>query len=437
MDMELLSRIQFAFTVSFHIIFPSFSIGLATFLVIIEGIYLKTGQRIYYQIAKFWTKIFALTFGMGIVAGIVMEFQLGTNWGGFAKHVGSILGPLFIYEVLTAFFIEAGFIGIVVFGWNLVGKRLHYLATVMVCLGTTISAYWIMTANTWMQHPVGYQFINDKFIASDWSAIIFNSHVFTRFSHMLLASYIVAALAITSTSCYYLYNNKFIEFAKCSLRISFTMLAISIPLQVFVGDVSGLHVYEYQPMKTAAIEGVWNTQQGAPLLLFAIPSNTHQQNYLEVGIPKLASLLNTHLLNGTLAGLDSVTPQDQPEVWIVFYSFRIMVGIGVLLLAYIMTVAYLMYRQKFFTDQRILKLSQYLFPLGFIAVLTGWFTAEVGRQPWVVYGLIRTSDAISNVSVHSVLISLSLIIVVYGIVFGYFYCHYIKKTIQNGPEILH
>lgn len=436
MDMELLSRIQFAFTVSFHIIFPSFSIGLVTFLVIIEGLYLKTGNVVYYQIARFWTKIFALTFGMGVVAGIVMEFQLGTNWGGFSKHVGSILGPLFIYEVLTAFFVEAGFIGIVVFGWNYVGKRLHYLATIMVCLGTTISAYWIMTANTWMQHPVGYQMIDDKFVATSWSAVIFNSYLFTRFSHMVLASYIVAALVVTSVSCFYLYRNRFIDFSTRSLKVALAILAVSIPLQVFVGDASGLHVYEYQPLKTAAIEGAWHTEQGAPLLLFAIPSNAEQRNYLEIGIPKLASLINTHHLDGTIVGLDSVPPQDQPEAWIVFFSFRVMVGIGMLLLFYIALVGVSVYRRNFFANPRLLKISQYVFPLGFIAVLTGWFTAEVGRQPWVVYNLVRTSDAISNVSAHSVLISLLLIILVYGVVFGYFYCHYVLKTIYDGPETL-
>lgn len=436
MDIELLSRIQFAFTVSFHIIFPSFSIGLITFLIIIEGLYLKTNNLVYYQIARFWIKIFALTFGMGIVAGVVMEFQLGTNWGGFAKHVGSILGPLFIYEVLTAFFVEAGFIGIVVFGWNHVGKRLHYVATIMVGIGTTISAYWIMTANTWMQHPVGYQIINDKFVATSWSTVIFNSHVFTRFSHMILASYIVAALVITSVSCYYLYNNKFIDFATRSLKISFSILAISIPAQIFVGDLSGVHVHEYQPLKTAAIEGVWHTQQGAPLLLFAIPSNIEQRNYFEIGIPKLASLLNTHEINGSITGLDTVAPQDQPDVWIVFFSFRVMVGVGLFLLLYIVISSILLYRRKFFTNRKILKISQYIFPLGFIAVLTGWFTAEVGRQPWVVYDLIRTSDAVSNISIHNVLICLLLIIIVYGVIFGYFYCHYIIKTIHNGPEEL-
>lgn len=435
-SVEMLSRLQFAFTMSFHIIFPAFSIGIATFLVVMEGLWLKTQDPVYYQIIRFWTKVFALTFGMGVVAGIVMEFQLGTNWAGFSTQVGSVLGPLFIYEVLSAFFIEAGFIGILVFGWNKVGPKLHYLATIMVTLGTTLSAYWILSANSWMQHPVGYTIKNGKFIANNWGAIMFNTFTLPRFIHMILAAYLATSFVIISISSYYLLRQRFIPFAKKCLGSAVIMVMILIPLQIFIGDMAGVHVNEYQPIKTAAIEGVWNTQKGAPLLLFAIPSNEQQRNLFEIGIPYGASILNTHKMDGELIGLKSVPIADQPEAWIVFFSFRIMVGIGFLMLGYALVAIFMLSKKRLYTCKHVLFISQFMAPFGFIAILTGWFTAEVGRQPWVVYNLIRTSDAVSNVSVYSVSVSFLLMIMVYGIIFGYFYFYFLDKTIKKGPADL-
>lgn len=428
-----LSRIQFAFTISFHIIFPAFSIGLAMFLTVMEGLWLYTKTPVYYQIIRFWTKVFALTFGMGVVSGIVMEFQLGTNWAGFTQQIGSVLGPLFVYEVLSAFFIEAGFVGIMLFGWNRVGAKLHYLATILVTLGTTISAYWIMSANSWMQHPVGYQIIDSKFITSDWLAVVFNPYTLPRFIHMLLASYLATSFVIISISAYYLLNNKFIDFAKKCLSSAIIVVMILIPVQIYVGDESGLMIHEFQPIKTAAIEGVWNTQTAAPLLLFALPSNQQQRNLFELGIPYGASLINTHKLDGELQGLNSVAPADQPEVWVVFYSFRIMAGIGLIMLAYVVCALFMLARQKLFESKLMLTVSKYMAPMGFIAIITGWVTAEIGRQPWIVYGLLRTSDAVSKVSMHDVLISLIMMIVVYGIIFGVFYFYFLDKTIKHGP----
>lgn len=435
-SVEMLSRLQFAFTMSFHIIFPSFSIGIATFLVVMEGLWLKTQDPIYYQIIRFWTKVFALTFGMGVVAGIVMEFQLGTNWAGFSKQVGSVLGPLFIYEVLSAFFIEAGFIGILVFGWNKVGPKLHYIATIMVTLGTTLSAYWILSANSWMQHPVGYTIANGKFVANNWSAIMFNTFTLPRFIHMILAAYLATSFVIISISSYYLLRQRFIQFAKKCLGSAVVMVMILIPLQIFIGDMAGVHVNEYQPIKTAAMEGVWDTQKGAPLLLFAIPSNEQQKNLFEIGIPYGASILNTHKIDGELIGLKSVPKADQPEAWIVFFSFRVMAGIGFLMLAYAIVAVIMLARKKLYDCPKMLFISQFMAPLGFMAILTGWFTAEVGRQPWAVYNLIRTSDAVSNVSAYSVSVSFILMIIVYGIIFGYFYFYFLDKTIKKGPEDL-
>lgn len=429
-----LSRFQFAFTITFHILFPAFSIGLAMFLSVMEGLWLKTKKPVYYEIVRFWTKVFALTFGMGVVSGIVMEFQLGTNWAGFSNQVGSVLGPLFVYEVLSAFFIEAGFIGVMIFGWNKVGPKLHYASTLLVMFGTTLSAYWIMSANSWMQHPVGYQLLDGKFSATDWWQIVFNPYTLPRFIHMMLASYLATSFVIISVSSYYLLRNKFVDFSKTCLKSAIIVVMLLIPLQIFVGDESGLKVREAQPIKTAAIEGIWPaSEKGAALLLFALPSQAQQKNLFEVGIPHGAALINTHEWNGQLAGLKSVDRQDQPQVWVVFYTFRIMVGIAFLMLLYPLVGLFLLKKKKIWDSPWFLKFGQYMAPAGFIAIMTGWFTAEIGRQPWVVFGVLRTAAAVSHVSMHDVMISFLLIFIVYGIIFGVFYFYFLHKTIQKGP----
>ncbi|MCE3267902.1 MAG: cytochrome ubiquinol oxidase subunit [Burkholderiales bacterium] len=432
-----LSRIQFAFTMSMHIIFPAFSIGLISFLVFMEGAWLKTKNPVYYQIIRFWTKVFALTFGMGVVSGIAMEFQLGTNWAGFSRQIGSVLGPLFIYEVLSAFFVEAGFIGILIFGWNKVGEKLHYAATIMVAVGTLLSAYWILSANSWMQHPVGYAIENGKYVATNWWEIIFNLYTLPRYLHMVMAAWLATGFAIISISAYYLLRDKNIEFAKKCLRFSVIAIMVLIPLQIIIGDVAGVNVSKSQPLKTAAMEGLWETTKGAPTIIFAIPSNTQQKNLFEFGsIPHGSAILNTHEYNGELVGLKSAVPEDQPEVWPVFFGFRIMTGIGVVMLVYAILATTLLVKNKLYSSRKILYISQFMAPLGFIALFAGWITAEIGRQPWAVYGLIRTKDAVSNISNHDVLISLILIIVIYGIIFGGFYFYFLDKTIKKGPTDL-
>lgn len=435
-DTLLLSRIQFAFTISFHILFPAFSIGLAMFLTIMEGAWLKTKQKLYQNICKFWTKIFALTFGMGVVSGIVMEFQLGTNWAGFTQQIGGVLGPLFTYEVMTAFFIEAGFLGVMLFGWDRVEPKLHYFATVLVLVGTTLSAYWIMSANTWMQHPVGFTKYYGGYKVASWLEVVFNPATLPRFIHMMLASYISAGFAIVSVSAFYLLKKSFSQFAKKCFAFTWMALLVLVPLQILVGDMSGVDVHANQPLKTAAMEGVWNTQTGAPLLLFAIPDQRQQMNHWEIGIPHIASLINTHQWNGTLVGLKSVAPVDQPVVLPVFFAFRVMVGIGLLMMLLSVIALYLRLRDKLFTTKWFLELSIISAPLGFIALWCGWVTAEMGRQPWVVYNLIRTADAVSKVSIHDVIISFVLIFIVYGIIFGYFYFYFLHKTITHGPTEL-
>lgn len=433
-DVLLLSRIQFAFTISFHILFPAFSIGLSAFLTVMEGLWLKTQDPLYLSICKFWTKIFALTFGMGIVSGIVMEFQLGTNWSGFTHAVGGILGVLFSYEVMTAFFVEAGFLGVMLFGWNKVSHKFHYFSTVLVFVGTTLSAYWIMSANTWMQHPVGYRQIRGLFEPTSWLEIIFNPATFPRFTHMMVASYISSAFVIISVSAFYLLKKRHLDFARKCFSSAWIVLLFLTPLQIVVGDVTGMEVHKNQPIKTAAIEGIWNTQKGAPLLLFALPDQKNQTNHYQIGISHLSSLLNTHQWNGEMQGLKSVSVADQPPVNVVFFSFRIMIIIGFMMFFMAICAFYLRMRNRFYTTDWFLKLCVLSAPLGFMALWAGWITAEMGRQPWIVYGLIRTADAVSNVLLSNIMIGFLLIIVVYGIIFGVFYFYYLNKIIHKGPE---
>ena len=432
MDTEILSRIQFGFTIGFHIIFPTLNLGLALFLVVFEGLWLKTKKSHYLEICKFFTKIFAITFGMGVVSGIVLAYELGTNFGPFIQAFGGVIGPLFAYETLTAFFLEAGFLGVMLFGWKRVSPKLHYLATVLVALGTTLSAFWIMAANSWMQTPAGFGLENGVYIPINWYQIIFNPSSLLRLTHMLLAAYATTAFFVAGITGWYLLKQRHLETAKPCFKFAVICAAIILPLQIFVGDLVGLKVLHYQPLKTAAMEAVWETSEGVPFLIFALPDQQNQTNKFEVGIPKLASLINTHHLNGELLGLDSVPPDAQPSVAPVFFTFRIMVGIGTLLLMVALSGIWLLYRKRLYHSKRYLKLCIACAPLGFIATIMGWLTAEIGRQPWVVYGLMKTKDAVSQVPAHHVLISLILFIIVYGFIFG-FYLYYLFKLIRKGP----
>ncbi|AXA33242.1 cytochrome ubiquinol oxidase subunit I [Francisella adeliensis] len=430
---EILSRIQFAFTVSFHILFPAFSIGLSTFLMIFEALWLITKKEKYLLIVKFWTKVFALTFGMGVVSGIVMEFQLGANWAGFAKTVGPVLGSLFTYEVLTAFFIEAGALGIMIFGWGRINKYIHFSANFVIFVGVTLSAFWILSANSWMQTPDGVNFVNGQFEVYSWYHVIFNPSVIPRFIHMLIASYLSTLMVILGVSCYYMLIDKFHLFAKTCIKFSLlTMLFLSFA-QLFVGDEVGIEVHKHQPLKTAAMEGVWDTQKGAPLVLFAYPSENQEKNLFAIEIPKLASLVNTHELNGEMLGLKSVAKEDRPLVAVVFYSFRIMVGIGLLMVFIGVVGSLLLAKQRIYGQKWFLWLCRLATPLGFVAIITGWFTAEFGRQPWVVYNLVKTQYSVSDISAWQVALSLGSIFVVYFIIFGYFYFKYLVKLIKAGP----
>ncbi|KTD48235.1 cytochrome d ubiquinol oxidase subunit I [Legionella quinlivanii] len=432
---ELLSRIQFGFSIGFHILFPTLNLGLAVFLVIMESAWLKTGNPLYLRICKFWTKIFALTFGMGVVSGIVLAYQIGTNFGPFIAQFGNVLGALFAYETLTAFFLEAGFLGVMLFGWNRVSPGFHFIATLLVTVGTTISAFWIMSANSWMQTPTGYELIAGKYVVSSWQEVVFNPSFLPRMLHMLLASYATTCFVVAAVASYHLIKGIHYQVATTCLSFAMWAALIVVPVQIFVGDVVGLVVREHQPLKTAAMEGVWETQKAAPLVLFAWPSQQEQKNYYSVEIPGLASLINTHHWDGELLGLKSVPPADQPRVAPVFFSFRAMVGIGVLMLLTALTALYLRFRGKLYHASWFHRWCLLISPLGFIASISGWLTAEIGRQPWVVYNLLRTQNAVSAIGKEEVTISFSLLLLVYGIVFG-FYLTYLFKTIRLGPHAL-
>lgn len=433
MSALLLSRLQFALTISFHILFPAFSIGLSTYLVMIEGLWLKTGKKVYYQSARFFSKILALTFGMGIISGLAMAFQMGTNWAGFSKKVGPVLGVLFTLESLTAFFIEASFLGLMIFGWHLISRRLHFFSTIMVCVGVTLSAFWIMAANSWMHTPAGVIYNAGQFVVTSWVDVVFNPSTMSRFVHMLLASYIATLMVIAMISACHLLKNKFQVFAIKNLKLTLLCLSFLAPMQIVLGDIVGLKIHHFQPVKTAAIEGLWHTQKGAPLVLFANISQEKRKNSFSIEIPKLASLINTHDFNGQLIGLENIPKKELPRVAVVFYSFRIMVGFGFLIILLTFLGVYLWYKKTLIKKSwyhRLLILSA---PSGFIALLTGWFTSEVGRQPWVVYNLIKTKDLVSHVTSDQVFHGFIVILVTYGLVFGVGYMNFFLKIVKKGP----
>ena len=439
-DVLLLSRIQFAFTIAFHIIFPAFTIGLASWLVALEAQWLRTGDRLYRVLYRFWVKIFAVSFGLGVVSGIVMSYQFGTNWSRYSDFTGNILGPLIAYEVITAFFLEAGFLGIVLFGWDRVGDRLHFFATCMVALGTLFSAFWILSANSWMQTPAGHEIVGGIAVPVDWWKIVFNPSFPNRFAHMVLGCYLTTAFTVAGMSAWLLLRGRGepeirLRAARTSLSMALWFGAIFAPVQAFVGDLHGLAVLKYQPTKLAAIEANWDRRANMPLLLFAIPNAAEERNDFEIGIPRLGSLLLTHDFSGVVPGLKDVTREDRPPVWPVFYSFRIMVAIGLLMIALGAWSLWLRWRGELFEHRWFLRACMVMTPSGFGAVLFGWFTAEIGRQPYVVYGLLRTADAHSPIARGAVLGSLIAFMVAYAIIFA-FGSYYLAKLLRKGPERL-
>jgi cytochrome d ubiquinol oxidase subunit I len=418
-DPVLLARIQFAFTVSFHIVFPAISIGLASYLAVLEGLWLFTGRETYLRVFKYWLKIFALAFGMGVVSGLVMSYQFGTNWSVFSDKTGPILGPLMGYEVLTAFFLEAGFLGVMLFGMNRVGKRLHFFATLMVAFGTFVSAFWILSVNSWMQTPAGYG-INEhgQFVPDDWWAIVFNPSFPYRLVHMVFAAYLSTAFVVGAVGAFHLLRDRGNEAARTMFSMAMWMAAVVAPVQIVAGDMHGLNTLEHQPAKVAAMEGHFETTKGAPLILFGIPDMEAEETRYAIEIPHLGSLILTHSWDGEVKGLKEWPPEDRPNATIVFWSFRIMVGLGVLMAAMGGISLVLRWRRILFEVPWFHRLGVAMGPSGIIAVLAGWITTEVGRQPYTVYGLLRTAESASPIGAPGVGASLAAFVVVYLVVFG-------------------
>ena len=433
-DATLLARLQFAFTISFHIIFPAFTIGLASYLAVLEALWLWRGRDTYLVLYRYWLKIFALTFGMGVVSGIVMSYQFGTNWGPFSDRTGPILGPLMGYEVLTAFFLEAGFLGVMLFGLKRVGKGLHFFATCMVALGTLISAFWILAANSWMHTPAGFEIRGGQFVPVDWWAVIFNPSFPYRLVHMVLAAYLTTAFVVGATGAWHLLRERSNEAARIMFSMAMWMAAVVAPLQILAGDLHGLNTLEHQPAKIAAIEGHWETQRGAPLYLVGLP-DMQQETTRGIAVPRLGSLILTHDWNGEVPGLKSWPREDRPYAPTVFWTFRIMVGVGSLMLLTGLASLYLRWRRTLFEHRAFLRAVLWLGPSGFVAVLAGWITTESGRQPYVVYGLMRTLEARSPIDAPAVAGSLLAFVLVYCLVFGAG-IYYLLKLMQRAPQPL-
>lgn len=429
-----LARIQFAFTVSFHILFPAITIGLASFLAVLEGLWLKTKNETYRDLYHFWSKIFAVNFGMGVVSGLVMAYQFGTNWSGFSQFAGSITGPLLTYEVLTAFFLEAGFLGVMLFGWKRVGPGLHFFATCMVALGTLFSTFWILSSNSWMQTPQGYAIENGVVVPVDWMSIVFNPSFPYRLLHMSTAAFLASAFFVGASAAWHLLKGNDTPAIRKMFSMALWMALFVAPVQAVIGDAHGLNTLEHQPAKIAAIEGHWENPPGeaTPLVLFGVPDMDAEKTKYSLEIPYLGSLILTHSLDKQVPALKSFPKEDRPNSTIIFWSFRIMAGLGMLMILTGVASAWLRWRGRLYQCRPFLWFVFCMGPSGLIAILAGWFTTEIGRQPWVVYGLQRTRDAVSAHGDMHMSVSLLAFILVYSSVFGVGYL-YLVRLIKKGP----
>jgi cytochrome d ubiquinol oxidase subunit I len=414
-----LARAQFAFTVMFHIIFPALSIGLASYLMVLEGLWLRTGRAVFLDLFRYWLKIFSLVFGMGVVSGLVMSYQFGTNWSVFSDRAGPVIGPLMGYEVLSAFFLEAGFLGIMLFGMNKVGRGLHFLATCVVAFGTLFSAFWILSVNSWMQTPAGFAMGADgRFLPTSWMAIMFNPSFFVRFPHMVLASYLSVAFVVGAAGAWHLLRDSGNQGARVMFSMAMWMAALVAPLQIAMGDLHGLNTLEHQPGKVAAMEGLYETTRGAPLALFGIPNAATERLDYAIEVPHLSSLILTHEWNGEVKGLKEWAPADRPNTMIVFWAFRLMVGLGFAMLGIGLASLWLRRTGRLYDCRLVHWAAVLMGPSGLVALLAGWVTTEVGRQPYTVFGLLRTADSVSPIGAPGVAASLAAFAVVYLIVFG-------------------
>jgi cytochrome bd ubiquinol oxidase subunit I len=432
-----LSRIQFGFTISFHIIFPAITIGLASYLAVLEALWLWKRDATYRDLYHFWSKIFAVNFAMGVVSGLVMAYQFGTNWSHFSAFAGGITGPLLTYEVLTAFFLEAGFLGVALFGWNRVGPGLHFFATLMVALGTVISATWILASNSWLHTPQGYDIVGGKVVPVDWLAVIFNPSFPYRLAHMTIAAYLATALFVGAAGAWHLLKGHDNPRVRTMLSMAMWMMLLVTPVQMVVGDQHGLNTLQHQPAKIAAIEGHWENTPGqsVPLILFGWPDMAAETTRYALEIPVLGSLILTHEWNGKIPGLKEFTRDDRPNSTIVFWTFRVMVGLGTLMLLLGVWSAWLRWRSRLYQSRLFLRFAVAMGPAGLIAILAGWYTTEIGRQPWVVYGVMRTKDAVSSHPALALTTTLIVFVVMYLAVFGTG-VSYMLKLAARGPAEL-
>lgn len=435
LDAAILARVQFAFTVSFHIIFPTISIGLAMFLTVMEGMWLKTKDAIYLEIYRFWLGIFAMAFGVGVVTGLVLSFEFGLGFARFAQIAGPAIGPIIALEVLTSFFLEAGFLGIMLFGFRRVGPKLHFVATSMVALGTTMSASWILAANSWMQTPGGVALFDGRLVVTDWAKVIINPSWLIRLPHMITAAYLTASFLVAGVGALYLLQGKHIRFARKSVSLGMVFATILILVQVFIGDIVYGTMLKHQPSKMQAAEGFWeeHSQSPAPYYWIIVPDQARQSNRVAVGIPYLGSIWLTHTLRGRVDGLKN-TPRDrQPAMGIVFYGFRIMYGVAILMFSVAVASRWLYWRGRLFATRWFLRLLVAMAPSGIVATLGGWYLAETGRQPWVIFGLLRTADAVSPVPAGTLLSTLIAFVCIYAFFMAAFLV-FVLRIIRRGPE---
>jgi len=431
-DPLLLARIQFAFTIAFHIIFPSFTIGLSAYIATLEVMWIRTGTAHYHTLARFWTKIFAVSFAMGVVSGIVLSYQFGTNWSRFSEVAGNIIGPLMGYEVLTAFFLEATFLGVMLFGWNRVPPWLHVFSCIAVAVGTAMSAFWILAANSWMHTPVGFEMRDGIVHPTDWLQIVFNPSFPYRFFHMLTAAYLTTSFVVLAVGARYMVAGMRPAEARTMLRMGVGFAAIVAPLQLFIGDQHGLNTLEHQPIKVAAMEAHWDGTKPGDLVLFAWPDEKSETNRFEISIPKGASVILRHDPDGLFPGLKSVPPSERPSVPIVFFAFRVMVGIGLFMIASAWVGVWLWWRGKLFSTAWFTRPMAHTWWMGFVAVIAGWTVTESGRQPWLVHQVMRTAEGVSPVPGGSVATTLAMFVIVYGIIFS-MGIYYINRLIAKGP----
>ncbi len=434
LDPVFLSRIQFAFVISFHILFPAFTIGLAAYIALLEILWMWTGRESYGRVSRLWINIFAVSFGMGVVSGIVMSYQFGTNWSRFSDITANVVGPLLSYEVLTAFFLEATFLGILLFGRTRVPRGLHVLSAIAVSAGTLISTFWILSANSWMQTPSGTELRDGLIHVTSWWDAVFNPSFPYRLAHMVVAAFLTTAFVVIAVAAWYLRRGRSVPEARTMLSMTLWLVTVLAPLQILLGDLHGLNTFEHQPAKVAAMEGHWETYEGAPLVLFAWPDMDAERNHFEIAVPKLGSLILTHDTEGIVRGLKEWPESDRPYVPFVFWAFRIMVGIGLIMLTVAAASLWLRWRGRLYDSKLFLRLCTWCLPLGFVAVIAGWIVTETGRQPWTVYGLLRTADSVSpSLTGNSVLASLLVYFAAYAVIFTAG-VYYMVRLVQRGLE---